>query len=188
MSELRSAVLAERQATLPRSFRDRRIATGVHLEFDAPADGALPIWKSDRGPLPLIAHVERTSAEIAWRDEAEGQFVLAAVDGHALAVVTFDRVTGLGVSSTAKITSWPWIGIECTPEEVGRFGWQTLGSASRPSTWTTDDHWMGDRGRRLDLRLTAETTETVVLELALVDAVTGWALKRKLEEQHKSSR
>jgi hypothetical protein len=47
---------------------------------------------------------------------------------------------------------------------------------------------MGDRGRRLDLRLTAETTETVVLELALVDAVTGWALKRKLEEQHKSSR
>jgi hypothetical protein len=189
MNDLGSRVLAEKQSSIPRTLQDGHLVVGVHLEFPNPGSRASPHWEAVEGSAPLAATAGENAAEIGWREGAPlSRYVLASADGQMIANISADPHNGIRVESRDLVSSWPWVGVECAPDEAGRFDWQVLGTASVPTSWSKDEHWLNGRGRRLDLRLPAKNDETVALTLAIVDAATGWALTSKIEHQQKLRR
>ena len=190
---MRERLFHERQLQLPVTLKNPAAQCGFAIEFPAAATGAVPPrWRDHTGAAPADATVLGTRAEFSWPSAATAQFdcTLLADDGRELAHITGDPRTGVTLLMVSGVHGWPWIAIERAPADnariaatawAARLDWQALAGASLPSSWRRDDHWLANRGHRLNLTAGDRETGPIARTVALVDQVTGWSIVTDLE-------
>ena len=195
MERARKKMLEERHARMPPAFRQPATTNGFALEFspDDVGPGHQPHWRDAEGAEPVGTNVHDHRAEVSWPGSTPPGhlgFVLIQPSGRELARVSVDPDGAPMLTTTVAVRSWYWIGVEwgmadeaaaSRAEPVPRLEWRLLSGAPLPESWRRDDHWLGGRGYRIDLPLTAGTTGKAACALALVDPASGWAIVCKIE-------
>jgi hypothetical protein len=195
MERTRNKMLEERHARMPSAFRQPATTNGFALEFspDDVRPGHQPHWRDLEGAEPVGTNVHDHRAEVSWPGSTPPRhlgFVLIQPSGRELARVSVDPDGAPMLTTTVAVRSWYWIGVECGVADeaaasrtgpVPRLDWRLLSGAPLPESWRRDDHWLGGRGYRIDLPLTAGTAGKASCALALVDPASGWAIVCNIE-------
>lgn len=190
---LRERLFRERRAQIPGLFKQPVTRIGFAIELPADVPGSRSgHWRDTENSAATHATVVARHAEISWpRHPPPGAAgSLLADDGRELARITADDLGRLTLVAVAGVRAWSWIGIErpmaddshsTATEWAGRLEWRVLSGAPAAPTWRRDDHWLKDRGHRLNFALSLGAGGPVNHTLALVDRVTGWAIVSDIE-------
>jgi hypothetical protein len=190
---MRERLFRERQLQIPPQLKNAAAQCGFAIEFSAATTGpASAHWRAATGQIPSGATVLGTRAEFSWSVAAKSNLdcTLLDDDGRELAHITGDPRSGVTLLTAAGVNGWTWIGIEHTPADNTRFtaaqwparlDWQVLNGPPALPTWRSDDHWLANRGHRLDLIAGDRESGLIVRTVALVDQATGWSIVTDLE-------
>ena len=132
---------------------------GWHLKLPAAADARdevrLPQEDLGAPPAPLVAltraaHRGAPLVPVVELDTARREWTLADSDGHPLAMVTDDRVTGQTLAAPTSVTRWEEIEVELaehgTPEVLDRIEQALLDAgAHRDGSWSKLGRVLADR-------------------------------------------
>lgn len=132
---------------------------GWHLKLPAGKDARdevrLPPGEPGAPPAPLVlltraAHRGAPLVPVVELDTARREWMLADSDGHPLATVTDDRVTGQTLAAPTSVTRWEEIEVELadrgTPEVLDRIEQALLDAgARRAGSWSKLGRVLADR-------------------------------------------
>ncbi len=184
LETMRQKIRQERLTRLPTLFQDPQTKNGLIFYFPDDASGKpeLPRWRDEPGREVVGSSVRSGMAELGWSGPAVANganYVLGYENGMILVRVRVNEAGEMVVKAGPSVRIRYWIGLETASIEAATspaFDWRLSTGEAIPPTWRRDDHWLGDRGLRVEVPLDETSRRVGHYGVCLVDPPSGWAL------------
>ena len=185
VESMRAKALAERRAQLPETFGHASGRNGIAVEIDKVGASPPLRWRLPAGAESVAAAASGHRAELAWvsgRSPSLGIYELVDDRDRRFARVGIEANGEATVQIVTGARAWFWLAVEhAAVDEAGgtpatRFSWRRLSGAVLPSAGSAAHE------ARLDVALSTAAGEAKVDTVALLDAVTGWAMATEIKQ------